>query len=196
MNALAESIVEFWFAAPEASGTNSRWFQSDEEFDTRIRDSFQSLLPRASQGEFESWGQNPDSWLAYILLTDQFPRNIFRGSEKAFAFDHLALHMARRGLAQGLDRRLTILERVFAYLPFEHSESMEDQNLACALMRQLNEEAPEDQAQWIQSSLEFAELHRDIIARFGRFVHRNATLRRASSEAELDYLKEGKRFGQ
>ena len=196
MNALAESIVEFWFGGAEASGTNSRWFQSDEEFDTRIRDSFESLLPRAAQGEFEGWGQHPDSWLAYILLTDQFPRNIFRGSEMAFAYDHLALHMARRGLAEGLDRRLLILERVFAYLPFEHSESMEDQNLACALMRGLKEEAPEDYAQWIQSSLEFAQLHRDIIARFGRFPHRNATLGRASSEAELDYLKQGKRFGQ
>ena len=196
MNALAESIVEFWFAAAAASGTNSRWFQSDEEFDTRIREAFQSLLPRAEQGEFERWGQNPDSWLAYILLTDQFPRNIFRGSASAFAYDHLALHMARRGLAQGLDRRLSVVERVFAYLPFEHSESMEDQDLACALMRQLEEEAPEEKAQWIQSSLQFAELHRDIIARFGRFVHRNATLRRASSEAEVAYLKEGKRFGQ
>ena len=196
MSELAEQILEFWFGNVGPDGTDKAWFQSSEDHDQLIRDRFMKHLESVRQGAFESWRRQADSWLAYILLTDQFPRNIFRGQADAFAFDAFALSMAKRGIHDGLDRQLDPVKRVFAYLPLEHSEALHDQNLCCALFKVLSEVASPELGDWLRSSLQFAEGHREIIVRFGRFPHRNSVLGRISSEDELRYLESANRFGQ
>lgn len=196
MSELAKEILEFWFGNVGADGSDKAWFQSSKEHDQLIRERFARHLESLDRGEFESWRRSADSWLAYILLADQFPRNIFRGEARAFAFDSFALSMAKRGIHDGLDRQLDPVKRVFAYLPLEHSEALHDQNLACALFKTLSEVAPPESRDWLGSSLAFAQGHREIILRFGRFPHRNAVLGRASTPDELRYLEEANRFGQ
>ncbi len=196
MSELADQILEFWFGDVGPDGTDKAWFQSNDDHDQLIRDRFLEHLESVRQGAFESWQRRADSWLAYMLLTDQFPRNIFRGQAEAFAFDGLALSMAKRGIHDGLDSQLDPVKRVFAYLPLEHSEALDDQNLSCALFKVLLEVAPPESRDWLKSSLAFAEGHREIIVRFGRFPHRNAVLGRTSTQDELRYLESANRFGQ
>ncbi len=196
MPELATQILDFWFGQVEPDGTDKRWFQSSAAHDQRIAERFGEYLDDARRGKLDSWGQAADSWLAYILLTDQFPRNIFRGRTEAFAYDDLALSMARHGLQRGFDQALHPIRRVFAYLPFEHSESRQDQDLCCVLMSALQAAAPPESRDSLQASMAYALAHRDIIVRFGRFPHRNAVLGRTSSDDERRYLESATRFGQ
>ena len=196
MNDLSKRILDFWFGNVDETGRDTRWFQSTPEFDAHIRDAFGQALTAVGNGAFQRWSAHARSWLAYILLTDQFPRNVHRGEARAFQFDGLALDMAKRGIARGLDRQLGIIERSFAYMPLEHSESLHDQQTCVALFRQLVESASEPDTANAQSSLDYAEQHREIIARFGRFPHRNDVLGRAHTREELAYLKTANRFGQ
>lgn len=168
----AEEVLEFWFGRERKA-----WFAKDPAFDAEIRARFLPLYERAAAGGLASWMQEPRSCLALVIVTDQFPRNMFRNSARAFAADALAREAARTIVERGWDRGFSVDERTFAYLPFEHSESLEDQQRSCELMQPLGEEL-----------YRYAERHREIIERFGRFPHRNAALGRESTAEELDFL--------
>jgi len=196
----AERVLQAWFG-PLVDGFATaayrrRWFAPDPVIDQTIRAEFADLLRCAARGELTSWQAAPRDCLAYIVLTDQFSRQIHRGSAQAFATDPLALAAARNGIARGLDTSLGADERSFFYMPFEHSEAAADQDTAVQLFRALCDSVPAAQRDTFERTLRFAEQHRDIITRFGRFPHRNAVLGRDSSVAERDYLKNARRFGQ
>jgi uncharacterized protein (DUF924 family) len=178
-------VLLFWFGGPPERGKRRKhWFEKDAAFDAAIRERFLALYEKAAARELAHWKERPADCLALIVVLDQFPRNMFRGTGRAFAADPLALAAARHALDQGFDRVLSPAERLFVYLPFEHSERLEDQLMACALIEPLN--AFEETA----DAYRYAVAHRDIIQRFGRFPHRNAALGRASSAEEIEFLKQ------
>jgi uncharacterized protein (DUF924 family) len=177
MEILAPEVLGFWFGGDAEYGVaHKRWFQKDPAFDAEVRRRFLSLHAElAGNGE---WLDAPRECLARIIVLDQFPRNMFRGTPRAFASDALALAAARHAIASGYDRDWLRVEKIFAYLPFEHSETLADQVRACELMRPLGEE-----------QYDYALRHKTIIERFGRFPHRNAILGRASTAEEVAFLK-------
>ena len=174
----AAEIVAFWREAGHAA-----WFAKDDGFDAAIRTRFEAAHHAAARGELNDWARDWQGTLALLLLLDQFPRNLFRGSAHAFATDGLALHIARQAIAAGLDRQAPLDLRVFFYLPLEHSEALADQDRCVALCEALDAQGG-DWTPW-------ARLHRDIIARFGRFPHRNAMLGRTMTDEEQAYIDEG-----
>jgi len=176
----AQSVLTFWFGQ---GGRDKRWFEKSRSFDDEVRRRFLGLHEEGARGDLVSWKERTGDCLALIVLLDQFPRNMFRDTPRAFATDGLALEAARHALAQGYDRTLQPLERMFVYLPFEHAESLAEQETACALTRPLEAFAETDDV------YRYAVAHRDIIARFGRFPHRNAILGRASTPGEIEFLK-------
>lgn len=179
----AFEVLRFWFGEGAAYGVPRKcWFEKDPEFDSEIRRRFLAVHEKAIAGVLGSWHEAPGNCLAFIVLTDQLPRNMFRGKARAFAGDALALEAARRALARGHDRGALAIERMFFYLPFEHSESLADQERSCELFKPLAAlpETPD--------VYRYAERHREIIARFGRFPHRNAALGRTSTPAEIEFL--------
>ena len=171
-----KKILEFWFA----DSSKSYWFERNEEFDRTIIERFVPWLEPASDGQYDAWQSNARGALALVLLFDQIPRNAFRGEPRSFAYDGKALQIADRALEQGYDRSLSNDERLFLYLPFEHSEDRKTQARCVTLMGQLGND----------DYLDYARRHQVIIDRFGRFPHRNAILGRTSSEEELAFLKE------
>ena len=173
----AAQVLEFWFS-PESEPC---WFEWSEALDQRSREMLEAKKAAAAAGRLDDWQQTAESALALVVLLDQVPRNLYRGSARAFASDAKALSVARAALARGFDRDLPEKQRLFLYLPFEHSEDSADQAESCRLFATLSD--PE--------YLKYAEAHRDVIARFGRFPHRNAALGRASTPAEEAYLAEG-----
>jgi uncharacterized protein (DUF924 family) len=174
----ANDVLDFWFDPRlDAVQRNKRWFAKDHAFDAEIRRRFLALYEEAAAGRLEAWKDSPRECLALVILLDQFPRNMFRGDARAFAADTQARDAARTLLVRA--EELSPDERLFAWLPFEHSESLDDQNLACDLIAPLGEEL-----------LRYAERHRQIIERFGRFPHRNAVLGRASTPEEMEFLKQ------
>jgi uncharacterized protein (DUF924 family) len=178
MKSLAPEVLRFWFGdGAERGKAHKRWFEKDAAFDAEVRRRFLPLYETLAGNQ--EWLARADECLARIIVLDQFPRNMFRGSARAFAADPLALAAARHAVAQGYDRDLLPVERQFVYLPFEHSESLADQERACELMRPLGEEL-----------YDWALRHKRIIERFGRFPHRNAILGRESTPEELDFLKQ------
>ena len=170
-------VLAFWFAP----GRADKWFERDEGFDAEVRETLGPLCRQALDGGLDHWGETARGTLALIILLDQVPRNLFRGEARAFAGDERALALAKRALARGLDQDLAVEERVFLYMPLEHCEALADQELCVALMSGL-----EGDPKW----LDYALRHRDIIARFGRFPHRNALLGRASTPEEEAFLGE------
>jgi len=174
-------VLEFWFGEPRGA-RRRQWFEKDPAFDAQIRARFLPLHEALALGDPAYWLDDAQRCLARIVVLDQFPRNMFRGSPRAFAADPLALQAAHHALAQGYDRTLLPVERMFVYLPFEHSEALADQERACELCRPLAAFAETDDV------YRYALAHRDIIARFGRFPHRNAILGRASTPEELEFL--------
>ena len=173
---VAQAVVEFWrLAGPR------RWFARDDAFDDEFRLRFIDAHFTAAERGYEEWLDTAEGALALQILLDQFPRNCFRGTAHAFATDGLARHYALRTVEDGLDRQLTPQLRAFIYLPFEHSESLQDQERSVAMFEVLGD----------LEYLRFAELHRDIICRFGRFPHRNAVLGRIPTPEELHFLAEG-----
>lgn len=172
-------VVAFWREAGAA-----KWFAKDKAFDASIRARFESLHFAAARGELTDWSGSSEGALALLLLLDQFPRNLFRGSAHAFATDPLALSLARAAIAAGHDTAAPADLRVFFYLPFEHSEAPADQDRCVALCRALDAATGSEWTNW-------AGLHRSIVARFGRFPHRNAMLGRGSTAEELAFLAEG-----
>ena len=185
MASSAREVLQFWFGAGEEYGRrHKRWFAKDAAFDAQLRRQFSALLEALLRGEHRDWLGEARSCLARILVFDQFPRQIHRGSALAFAADPSALEAARHALAERYDAAMLPVERLFTYLPFEHSESLADQDLACALMEPLARFPETDDA------LRYALAHRDIVARFGRFPHRNAALGRASTPEEMEFLRQ------
>jgi uncharacterized protein (DUF924 family) len=171
----ASDIVGFWRdSGPE------RWFAGGDAFDGECRTRFLEAHLLAARREFEHWLADAEGALALVLLLDQIPRNVFRRSGHAFATDGLARHYATRALTLGFDTQVDVALRAFFYLPFEHSEALADQERALELFARL----PGDYQRW-------AQLHHDIILRFGRFPHRNAALGRESTSEEREFLAEG-----
>ena len=184
--AMIDDVLAFWFGAQGESAygqARPAWFRKDDAFDAQIRARFLAEVEAAIAGQLGDWAASPPGALALFILLDQFPRNLFRNTARAFAGDAIALALAERVVEQGWDRKLLPVERVFVYLPFEHSESLADQDRSIALFSALAGEYPET-----ASYLDYAHRHRDVIVRFGRFPHRNAALGRTSSAAETDYL--------
>jgi uncharacterized protein (DUF924 family) len=183
----AQAVLDFWFGD---GGIRAEWFRKDAAFDALIGQRFGALVERAKHGELLQWQDQPASALARILLLDQFTRNLHRDSARAFSGDALALAAASAMVAAGQDRQLPPVQRAFVYLPFEHAEELAAQDDAVRLFVALAGEAPE-----LNGMLDYAHKHRAVIARFGRFPHRNALLGRESTPAELAFLNEpGSRF--
>lgn len=170
------AIVDFWRDAGY-----EKWFTRDDAFDGDFRARFLDSHHAAARRELEGWMESADGALALMVLLDQFPRNCFRGSAHSYATDGLARHYANRAVAAGFDRQVDPAMRFFFYMPFEHSEAQEDQQRALDLFAALGD----------TNYLKYAQLHADIIARFGRFPHRNAALGRESTQEEIDYLAGG-----
>ena len=180
-----EAVLDFWFGPLDRRGPARReWFRKDVAFDEEIRRRFGALHRAAAAGECEPWRASPEPMLALVVVLDQFSRNLFRGDARAFGEDAHALECAREALERGDDLQLLPVQRQFLYMPFEHSEELADQERAVELMRSLESfEATRGVAEW-------AEKHRAIIRRFGRFPHRNAALGRPSTPAEEAFLQE------
>ncbi|MBL9105681.1 MAG: DUF924 domain-containing protein [Myxococcales bacterium] len=170
------TVLDFWFSA----ATQPHWFARSDDFDARVQDQLGDLHTRAAAGELDAWASDPRGALALVILLDQVPRNIHRGTPASFASDDAALRVAAAAVDAGLDADLSETERVFLYLPFEHSERLADQDRCLALMSALPTPMWRD----------YAEKHRVIIARFGRFPHRNAVLGRASTPEEQEFLSQ------
>ncbi len=203
----ARRLLDFWFGMRPFTAESLRermrfWFGGDapELVEMRDRDletRFGDLVARALAGELAAWADSPRRRLALILLLDQLPRNIQRGTAAAFAGDEAAATLAREGLEGAADAALDAVERIFFYMPLQHAESAELQDLSVAAYRQLRAEAPPALTAVFDSTLDNAVLHRDIVRRFGRFPHRNAALGRESTAAEQRWLeREGRRLGQ
>jgi uncharacterized protein (DUF924 family) len=174
----ADEVLRFWFGeGAERGKAHKRWFEKNATFDAECRGRFLPLYESLSTND--DWLSNPGDCLARIVVLDQFPRNMFRGTPRAFETDARALAAAKHAVASGYDRGMLVVERQFVYLPFEHSESLADQERACELMRPLGDEL-----------YDWALRHKRIIERFGRFPHRNAILGRASTPEEIEFLKQ------
>ena len=171
-----EDVVSFWFS----DEAKAKWFKPDAAFDAMLRDRFGAASEAAQQGAFDGWAASPQGALALVLLLDQVTRNIHRGTPQAFAGDPKALAVTDEAVANGLDAQLTPEQRNFLYMPLMHSERLEDQERGMDLFTRANSgDGPK-----------FMRMHRDIIARFGRFPHRNAVLGRESTPEELEFLEE------
>lgn len=186
---LRQHILDFWFGASGSPGYGAPraiWFEADAAFDGEVRQRFEADVASAARGGHDAMAVDAEGALALVILLDQFPRNIYRSTPRAFAADAKARDVARNALAAGHDQAVAPFMRAFLYLPFEHSEDIADQDRSVALFRALGDE----------SYLGFAIAHRDVIARFGRFPHRNAILGRRSTPDELAYLRQpGAGFG-
>lgn len=182
-SAVARAVQDFWFGPPTASDfgrPRAVWFRRDPAFDADIRARFLADHELAAAGAYDGLTETAGGALALVLMLDQFPRNLFRGTARAFACDPAARAVARRALDREWDRAMLPVQRMFLYLPFEHSEDMADQDRSLALMTALGD------AEWTR----YAARHREIVQRFGRFPHRNAALGRETTAAERAFLLE------
>lgn len=200
----ALEVRRFWFGKSplEPDCVSERlalWFGSGtggERADELVRSRFASLISRAAAGELAAWADSPRRRLSLILLLDQFPRHVFRGTARAFATDRGALELCLSGMQSAADAALEPVERIFFYMPLQHAELHDAQEESVAAYRRLVNEAPRGLEAMFASALESAERHRSIVARFGRFPHRNRALGRPNTAAEAEYLRGGQTFGQ
>jgi uncharacterized protein (DUF924 family) len=178
VNAIAypKDVLAFWRGTGPA-----KWFAKDDAFDAAIREKFLATYEAAAAGSLSAWEATPEGTLALVIVLDQFPRNMFRGDARTYAADPFARAVADRALGRGIDRDMVLTDRQFLYLPFEHSEHLADQERACALFRATGD----------GELIKWAELHIEIIRRFGRFPHRNKALGRASTVDEQVFLERG-----
>lgn len=191
----SEAVLHFWFGTAERAIEISQrqealWWKGAAETDAEIGRRFGDLRRRAIAGELDDWLRSARGRLTAIILVDQFSRNLHRGHPEAFGQDGLARRWCREALAQQADQALRPIERVFVYLPLEHSESREDQAQSVQLFEQLVREVPAEEQTLFEFYAGFARAHRDIIERFGRFPHRNAILGRTSTAEELAFLQQ------
>lgn len=190
MHTDALNVLDFWFGPTDDPGhaqPREAWFKKDEAFDAEIARRFGPLIEQALVGGIDDWLTRPVEplpALARVIVLDQFTRNVFRGSARAFAGDAMALQTARALVASGADRSLTGVQRQFAYLPFEHAEDLSHQRTAVQLFQQLAADEPT-----LAGLVEWAQRHLEVVARFGRFPHRNAALGRPSTDEERAFLQ-------
>ena len=204
----AATVREFWFgglphSADDFAERGKLWFGDPEdttetraERDETIRRRFGPLVERAGRGELDFWAGSPRRRLSLIILLDQFPRNIYRGTPRAFAHDARALDLALTGIQSGADGALDVVERMFFYMPLMHAESLEVQDSSVIATRSLVLEAPDELKPGLQEAAKYAEAHRDVIKQFGRFPHRNRVLGRVSTAAEREFVAHHDGFGQ
>lgn len=185
----AAEVLAFWFGAPDEDRSYSArrkfWFGKAPDFDRTIADRFRSLTAQAAAGQLDHWQRTPEGALALTIVLDQFPRNIDRGTPGSFASDLKALAVAKTAIDRGFDQSLQPIQRIFLYLPLEHSEMSANQARSVALFEKLAAESPE-----LQDTLDYAIKHRDVIDQFGRFPHRNVILGRESTPEEIEFLKQ------
>lgn len=180
-----QQILNFWFS-PSQDGIyhyRPQWFVKSSHFDEEVRQNFLQVYEDVVKGHYKDWENNAEGLLALILVQDQFPRNMFRNSAKAFATDGQALRLTRKAIREEIDHQLNPVQRWFLYMPLEHSENLQDQEISVEIFAELQTHIPESQI------LDYAQRHRDVIARFGRFPHRNEILGRKSTVEELEYLR-------
>ena len=191
-----ESVLDFWFGACGADGSldpakRKMWFGDGRQYDAGIREKFGALHERASRGELDKeWTATPQGRIALIVVLDQFSRHIHRDTPRAFAQDPAAQRLAIAGVNQNTDRELIPGQRSFFYLPFEHAEDLELQRLSVRCFDGLARTVAEVQRKEYEGFFDYAQRHRDIIERFGRFPHRNKILGRASTPEEIEVLKQ------
>jgi uncharacterized protein (DUF924 family) len=176
MSAVSDEIVTFWFEELKPKD----WYRRDEAVDAKIRERFGAVYEKLKAGVPDDWLDGAEAYLAAIIVLDQFPRNMFRGTAQAFATDENALALAKKAMSKRIDQWLPKEKRAFVYLPFQHSEQTEDQARSVQLFTALGNPV----------NLDFALRHQAIVDRFGRFPHRNAALGRASTKEEEAFLKE------
>lgn len=195
MDGIRDELLGLWFGdndddAEVGKSQSDLWWGQSAETDDRLGARFGQAAAAAAAGTLDHWSGSPRGRLALILLLDQMPRVIHRGTPGAFAQDDKARRVADKGLASGADRLLRPIERVFFYLPFEHSEDPADQQRSVELFRRLAAAVPDKWKESFDSYLDFAVRHKEIIDRFGRFPHRNVILGRDSTPEEVEYLEQ------
>lgn len=196
----ADDVLAFWFGAPGsatdvAARQRALWFGKLPANDQAVSEQFSDTLAAAAERRLDDWADTPRGRLALVIVFDQFPHHVYRDQPHAFATDPQALAQTLAALSAGEDRALAPIERVFLYLPLEHAESLEMQERSVSLYEQLAREAVGDERALFDGFLDYARRHRDVVARFGRFPHRNAILGRASTPAESQFLTQpGSRF--
>jgi uncharacterized protein (DUF924 family) len=195
-------VLEFWFASaaqdsPHIDARMNRWFGTDPELDRQIGEEFGELMDAAAAGELDDWADTPEGRLALIILLDQFPRNARRGTPAAFAGDRQALKLCVEGTMNNCYKALPPMQQLFFFMPLQHAESLKIQDKSTAIYRALAERVSPTLRETFETAAQFAELHRDIVAEFGRFPHRNAVLGRPDTPAEAEYLTaDAPSFGQ
>ncbi|MDA8128181.1 MAG: DUF924 domain-containing protein [Betaproteobacteria bacterium] len=196
----ADDVLAFWFGAPGgatdvAARQRTLWFGKLPTNDLAVKERFSDTLAAAAEGRLGHWADTPRARLALVIVLDQFPHHVYRDRPQAFATDPQALAHSLAALSAREDRQLAPIERVFLYLPLEHAESIEIQERSVSLYEQLAREAAADERALFDGFLDYARRHRDVVARFGRFPHRNAILGRDSTPDEIEFLKQpGSRF--
>ena len=196
-----EDVLDYWFAGAEqsphlAAERGSFWFGSNDEVDAEISDRFGGRVRAAMEGDLDAWRETPRGTVALLLLLDQFTRNVFRGTSEAFAADPLALEVAESLIDSGRDKELPWVYRAFLHLPFEHSESIEDQRRCVELCRAAADEASPEWEELMTGYIQWAVGHMEVVERFGRFPHRNDVLGRTGTSEEIEYLKDAEHYGQ
>jgi len=186
-------VLQFWFGDVDELGRSDvqhsrRWFMKDEAFDRQIAERFGETYADVRGGLREAWLDDPRGRVAYVIVLDQFPRNMFRGTARMFEADRQALAAAVEGVARHDDAALTVNERSFLYMPYMHSEDLDMQERSVALFKELAESAPSELRGAMVAAVQYAEKHHDIVARYGRFPHRNTALKRQSTPQELAFL--------
>lgn len=172
---LIREILDFWFS----DSSKALWFNSTEAFDAEIRERYENIWGLARAGVYDHWEQDAEGALALVIILDQFPLNMFREDARQYSTEAHAREVARHAIENGLDQQLSAAQKAFLYLPFMHSESLEDQDYSVALYENAG----------LEDNLRFARHHREVVQRFGRFPHRNEVLGRNSTEQEIEYLK-------
>lgn len=192
MNVAPNDVLQFWFGTDTKNPlqNQSTWWKKDSKFDKKIKLRFGATLTQAVNGELDHWLDTPEGTLAFIIVLDQFSRNIYRNTPKAFAQDSLALTTARDAIKQGFDKKLSITERIFFYMPLQHAEDLRTQDASIILFKQLADDADGSIKEAIGGNLSYAHAHRDIIVKFGRYPHRNKILGRESTKEEIEFLKQ------
>jgi uncharacterized protein (DUF924 family) len=182
----ALAVLAFWFD----SANREEWFVVNPKFDASIRDQFAEEIESAAAGKLTDGSTTPSGWLALLIVLDQFSRNLYRGDARAWMQDLRAQQLVLWGIEEGFDRQLPAIQRVFAYMPLEHAENRQLQQRCVALFEALCGEVPSDERERYTGYLDYARKHQAVIARFGRFPHRNAVLGRISTPEEWAYLAE------
>jgi uncharacterized protein (DUF924 family) len=189
---LPEDVLVFWLGLPDAAplANATKWYTKDPAFDREIAERFGATLEAAARGGLDGWKETRRGRLALVIVLDQFSRNVYRNTPRAFAQDTRACSIALEAISLGDEETLATLERAFLYMPLMHAEDADLQHKAVAAFDRLRTSAPAELKSYVESALEYARKHAEIIERFGRFPHRNAILGRASTPRELEFLEQ------